>query len=314
MNESDDRAVVKTESELYEVMYLIRQVETTLLALFSDGTIRGTTHTCLGQEACAAGVALALDRDKDIVVSNHRSHGHYLAHTGDVEGLICELMGKQGGPSGGIGGSQHLFRGNFYSNGILGGTAALATGIAMAEKLKRSGAIITVFLGDGAMGEGIVYEAANAVSLWSLPVLFAIEKNQFAQSTPIHQEVAGRISDRLTAFGIETVEISDSDPLALHRLAGRCVNEVRSTRRPRAIVMETYRLGPHSKGDDDRNPDELAAHWERDPLKHIAAQLPHAERSNMEATVAERVSTAVGVATEAPEMEWDDFYRRMVWS
>ena len=313
MTASHTQASSKTVTQLYETMYTIRRVETTLLDLFSEGKLQGTTHTCLGQEACAAGVVLALDPEIDIVVSNHRGHGHYISHTGDVAGLFREVMGKQGGPSEGIGGSQHLFGRNFYSNGILGGTSALGVGVAMAEKLNRSRAIVALFLGDGAMGEGIVYEAFNIASLWSLPVLFVIECNQYAQSTPTHLEVAGSIADRLRSFGIDTMEVDDSDALELHGAAVKSVESVRSAGEPKGLVIQTYRLGPHSKGDDDRDSSELASHWDRDPLASLVAKLPREERESIESVVNHTVSVAVESAVQVSEMSWEDFSERLAW-
>ena len=127
---SDERA-------LYERMALIRRFEETLLELFAAGELHGTTHTCIGQEADAVGVIACLDPDRDVVVSNHRCHGHYLAFTDDAFGLLCEVMGKAPGVCGGKGGSQHLCKGNFYSNGVLGSIVPVATGIAL-EQLTRT--------------------------------------------------------------------------------------------------------------------------------------------------------------------------------
>ena len=125
--------------DLYRTALTIRRVEETLLRLHGEGAIAGTVHTCIGQEACAAGVVSALDRDRDVIWSNHRGHGHYLAYCDDVDGLIAEVLGRETGVCRGIGGSQHLHRDNFYSNGILGGTAPCAVGSALAEKLARYG-------------------------------------------------------------------------------------------------------------------------------------------------------------------------------
>ena len=165
----------------YERMFFIRRFEETLLDLFSLGKLVGTTHTYIGQEANAVGIIDHLDPAVDVVFSNHRCHGHYLAFADDPFGLMCEVMGKGPGVCGGKGGSQHLCRGNFYSNGVLGSIVPVATGIALAEKKKGSGAVSTVFLGDGTLGEGVTYESLNIASLWKLPVLFVVENNHYAQ-------------------------------------------------------------------------------------------------------------------------------------
>lgn len=134
------------EWNLYQQMYLIRRMEESLLDLFSQGLLFGTVHTCIGQEACAVGVVNAIDRSKDIVWSNHRGHGHYISYSDDLEGLIAEIMGKETGVCRGVGGSQHLHKDNFYTNGILGGTVACAVGSALAEKKKEPALLALSFL------------------------------------------------------------------------------------------------------------------------------------------------------------------------
>ena len=155
-------------------MLLVRCFEEKVLELFTRGELFGTTHTYIGQEANAVAVLNHLE-ERDIVFSNHRCHGHYLVRTGDAEGLFGEMMGKAEGICGGRGGSQHLCRDNFFSNGILGSTAPIAAGMTLAEKLKGSDAIGALFLGDGALGEGIVYETLNLISLWKIPLLIVVE-------------------------------------------------------------------------------------------------------------------------------------------
>ena len=145
---------------LYRSLYLIRRFEEIVLDNFTRGIFFGTTHTALGQEANAVGVISQLDPG-DVVFSNHRCHGHFLAYGGAPRALFAELMGKASGVSGGRGGSQHLHWRNFYSNGVQGGVAPVATGIAFAGKLKGSRALAVAFLGDGTLGEGAVYEALN---------------------------------------------------------------------------------------------------------------------------------------------------------
>ena len=196
-------------AQLYERMYFIRRFEESLLDLFSQGKLVGTTHTYIGQEANGVGIIDHLEPERDVVFSNHRCHGHYLAFTDDAFGLLCEVMGKAPGVCGGKGGSQHLCKGNFYSNGVLGSIVPVATGIALAEKKKGTGAVSTVFLGDGTLGEGVTYESLNIASLWKLPVLFVVENNHYAQSTPVELELAGSIPARAAAFGIETAELDD---------------------------------------------------------------------------------------------------------
>lgn len=249
---------------LYWQMTLIRQTERLLLKLFQQNRIFGTTHTCLGQEANAVGVINALDRARDTVWSNHRCHGHFLAYCGQVAKLLGEIMGRREGVCGGRGGSQHLSWGRFHSSGIQGGLVPLALGTALADRTDH--AISVVFLGDGTMGEGVVYEGLNLAALWSLPVLFVVEDNGVAQTTPKHLGVSGSIAERAAPFGVRRFSCADTDVEAIHELARTAVDYVRGDCRPAWLHIETVRLGPHSKGDDTRSKVELAALWERDPL------------------------------------------------
>lgn len=189
-----------SSEELYSLLFAVRTFEQSLLDMFDKGILAGTTHTCLGQESTAVGVVSALDHQRDIVFSNHRGHGHFLSYCGEIEQLYLEIMGKPGGVCGGRGGSQHLNFRNFYSNGIQGGIVPVSTGMAMAEKIVNSNAIVTVFLGDGTLGEGAVYESLNMASLYQLPILFVLDNNGYSQSTSYKLQVAGSMRARPEAF------------------------------------------------------------------------------------------------------------------
>jgi acetoin:2,6-dichlorophenolindophenol oxidoreductase subunit alpha len=287
-------------AQLYERMFFIRRFEESLLDLFSQGKLVGTTHTYIGQEANGVGIIDHLDPDVDTIFSNHRCHGHYLAFTDDAFGLLCEVMGKAPGVCGGKGGSQHLCKGNFYSNGVLGSIVPVATGIALAEKRKGTGAVSTVFLGDGTMGEGVTYESLNMASLWKLPVFFVVENNHVAQSTPIELELAGSIPARGAAFGIETEALDTTDVEEIHEAAGHAVARIRETGEPFFLVLDTYRFSPHSKGDDNRDPAEIEERRKRDPLKIAGARLDDAERSAIEERCEQRLAETIAAAEEAP--------------
>ncbi|RME81500.1 MAG: thiamine pyrophosphate-dependent dehydrogenase E1 component subunit alpha [Caldilineae bacterium] len=281
-------------------MLTIRRVEEELLRLFSQGHIRGTVHTYLGQEACAVGVVNALDRGKDVIFSNHRAHGHFLAYCDDVEGLMAEVMGRAGGVCGGVGGTQHLHKRNLYTNGIQGGIVPLAVGSAAAEKFKGSGAITVVFLGDGTLGQGVVYESLNIASLWSLPVLFVVENNHYAQTTPYQMAHAGDLSRRARPFDIRSAALQADDVFRVHTAAAEAVEYVRGEGKPFFLYLETYRLGPHSKGDDLRDPEEIAAYRARDPLIKLRNTLPPAGRDAVEQAVSERVARTVAAVLAQP--------------
>lgn len=284
----------------YERMFYIRRFEETLLDLFAQGKLVGTTHTYIGQEANAVGIIDHLDPGRDVVFSNHRCHGHYLAFTNDDFGLLCEVMGKAPGVCGGKGGSQHLCNGNFYSNGVLGSIVPVATGIALAEKKKGTGAVSTVFLGDGTLGEGVTYESLNMASLWKLPVLFVVENNHYAQSTPVELELAGSIAARGAAFGIETADLDTTDVQEIHEAAGRAVARVRETGEPYFLVLDTYRFSPHSKGDDNRDLAEIEARRERDPLGVAGPRLADDRRREIEEACEQRLVDTVAAAESAP--------------
>jgi TPP-dependent pyruvate/acetoin dehydrogenase alpha subunit len=285
---------------LYRALYRIRGFEESVLDQFSKGVFVGTTHTYLGQEANAVGVLSNL-QPGDVVFSNHRCHGHFLAYGGDLRALFAELMGKASGVCAGRGGSQHLQWRNFFSNGVQGGILPVATGMALAEKYKGSNALTISFLGDGTLGEGVIYEALNMASLWGAPILYVLEDNQIAQTTPAEQAVAGQIGARFEAFGIPVQELDSSDVLAIQHASGALFEEIRSACAPRALVLHTCRFGPHSKGDDTRPADQIEhLRQARDPLKIQAARLPQAERLAIEAEVNAEIQHAFQQALNDP--------------
>ena len=298
--------------EFYRQMALIRQVEETLLTLFDTGQIEGTVHTSIGQEACAVGVINALDPTKDVVFSTHRAHGHFLAYCDDVAGLVAELMGKSSGVCGGIGGTQNLHKRNLYTSGIQGGIVPCAAGAALAEKLKRTGAITVVFLGDGTMGEGVVYESMNVASLWSLPLLFVLEDNGYAQSTPKSLQHAGEIAGRATSFCIDGAAIDADDVFHVYAAARAACDQVRAASRPFFLTLRTYRFAPHSKGDDFRPRAEIQAQQAQDPLVKLSQQLAPDERKAVEMAVKERVTQAVAAASAQEPLDIEEFERRFL--
>ncbi len=285
---------------IFRSLYRIRRFEETVLEKFPSGVFFGTTHTYLGQEADAVGVLSHL-REDDIVFSNHRCHGHFLAYGGDPRALFAELMGRSTGVCGGRGGSQHLHWRNFYSNGVQGGITPVATGMALAEKQKKSGAVTVAFLGDGTLGEGVVYESLNMASLWGLPILYVLEDNRIAQTTPSTMAVAGQIPARFTAFGIPACELNTSDVLEILPAAGELLDQIRAKTAPRALILHTCRFGPHSKGDDTRDPDEIASlRREHDPIQIQAARLERKERKQIEAEVDREIAQAFEQALADP--------------
>jgi 2-oxoisovalerate dehydrogenase E1 component len=313
------RAIEPISHELAKAV-LIRKTEERLLQLYQEGKLFGTVHTCLGQEWTGVAVAQAL-RQGDFIVSNHRCHGHYLAWTDDVEGLIAEVMGKETGVCGGRGGSQHLCKDGFFSNGIQGGMMPVAAGMAFAKELRGESAVGVIFIGDGTLGEGVLYEALNVVSRWRLPLLVVLENNFYSQSTAQHETLAGRINARAAAFGIRTSTANTQAWGALLAGVGNCVDDVRSTRAPHFLRIDTYRLGPHSKGDDTRDRAEIAAQTDVDSLTRILSM--QEEDAALAAAVAEidgRIARAVeradvaSVQTPAGDSSGPETTRTSTWS
>lgn len=292
--------------QFFHSMLQIRAFEETVLDEFRRGIFSGTTHTSLGQEANAVGVIQSLD-ENDVIVTNHRCHGHFIAYGGDMRALFAELMGKATGVCGGRGGSQHIHWRNLYSNGVQGGIVPIAAGMALAEKRLKSGSVVAVFIGDGTMGEGAIYEAFNMASMWSLPLLVVVENNHIAQTTPTVLTIAGNIADRFKAFAIPSVEMDTSDVLEISGAARSSIEAVRNSCSPRALILNTVRFGPHSKGDDTRSKDEVQLLREkRDPIRILRARLNPAEAELTESEVRDEIKDAFQKALADPAAGFEE--------
>ncbi|SVD10012.1 uncharacterized protein METZ01_LOCUS362866, partial [marine metagenome] len=272
--------IQKINADFFKLALMIRRTEDKFLELFDQGKMNGTVHTCNGQEFSAIAFSSALGKD-DFIFSSHRCHGHYIAHTGDVSGLIFELMGKTTGTCSGIGSSQHLFNDNFFSNGIQGGIVPVAAGMAFAVKKKNKGSIGIVFIGDGTLGEGVVYETLNLISLLNLPLLMVCENNRYAQSTKVEDSLAGDILSRPKSFGIETFHSNTWDLDNLFSDAKDSINFVRNGK-PAFHLVDTYRLNHHSKSDDNRNIKEVARYAKKDPLNVFKNNEPDLYKSMLQ--------------------------------
>jgi acetoin:2,6-dichlorophenolindophenol oxidoreductase subunit alpha len=290
-----------TQGDL-DLLLLIREFESALLELFAAGEIGGTTHTCLGQEYVP--VALAPLLEGDTVVSNHRGHGHYLAHVGDPESLLAEIMGREGALCHGVGGSQHLYQSGFLSTGVQGEGVPVAVGIAVHFKHTGQERIAVAYVGDGTFGEGSVYEALNMAALWQVPLLVVVENNGIAQSTPTRHAMAGTVGQRAAAFGIDFRWIEGTDIDHIRAEVAPLIARVRSARTPLVLEFDTVRLGPHSKGDDTRSAQELSALAQRDWYHtyagDMAPQLIEAEWRQRR-----RVADLVATIRRRPPSRWE---------
>lgn len=286
---------------------LIRRVEETFLTLFSKGKLNGTVHTSVGQELSAVAFAGQIGR-KDFVFSNHRCHGHYISFTKDYQGLLLELLGKKKGVCGGIGSSQHLQNGNFYSNGIQGGIVPMAAGMALANKLQDNGSIGIVFIGDGTLGEGVLYETMNIISLWNLPLLIVCENNQYAQSTHFTDNRAGDIKARAAAFGINTYESNTANAAAIFTEAKEAIDYVRKEGKPAFHLVNTYRLNAHSKGDDDRDIAEIESYREKDPITKFSKEDPIIYEKYL-TEINAKIEAVLNADIDSEELSLEEYYK-----
>nr|ADI22453.1 pyruvate/2-oxoglutarate dehydrogenase complex, dehydrogenase (E1) component, eukaryotic type, alpha subunit [uncultured gamma proteobacterium HF0500_05P21] len=254
-------------SEIEEAI-LIRCVENTFLDLFSEGLMNGTVHTCVGQEFSAVAVCSDLNCN-DWVTSNHRCHGHYISKTKDWTGLIDELMGLESGVCKGIGSSQHLYKNGFLSNGPQGSLLPVASGIGYFLKKSNQNNIVISFVGEGTLGEGVLYESLNLSSILDSPHLFVLENNLYSQSTNQAEAISGEIIDRPKAFNIQTFETNTWDLEHLFNTVKEAKDFVRKNKKPVFLKINTYRLNAHSKSDDDRDADEINFFLKKDPLKNF---------------------------------------------
>jgi 2-oxoisovalerate dehydrogenase E1 component len=287
-------ALTDFELRIFRKALLSQRVENALLELFREGELSGTVHTCIGQEFSGATISECLETG-DSVFSNHRCHGHFLSVVGDTKGLVAEIMGKESGVCAGRGGSQHLCKERFYSNGIQGGGTPIATGVAFANKLRKNRNIVVSFIGDGTLGEGVVYEAMNLASKWLVPLLFVLEDNGIAQSTGKTETLAGDILKRAEAFGIETRQVSTWQWRDFFPVAKELADLVRMESRPGFLLVDTFRLRAHSKGDDTRPQEYVASHAAKDPLTVLLA-IPDPKIAEIYQSVEHEVKTSVDLA------------------
>jgi 2-oxoisovalerate dehydrogenase E1 component len=290
---------------IYAYGHLIRGAEQLILDQFGRGLLSGTTHTCLGQELCAMAVVRALDHPRDAVLSNHRNHGHFLTYSGDFTGLVAEVMGRADGVNGGHGGSQHLAYRHFHSNGVQAGMSGIGVGLALARKRSGDGGIVAALIGDGTLGEGLLYESMNLASIWRVPLLFVVENNGIAQTTYTNETIGGRIEARGEAFGLDTRRCDDADP-GLFQQVEAVVSQVRDSGRPGFLIIDTRRLGPHSKGDDLRDQREMEAIRHRDPLTGWGRRLPESRRQAIEERNREFLMGVRERAEASPEARFEE--------
>ena len=291
---------------LLRTMALIRRFELRTTELFLDGTVKGTAHSSVGQEAIAAGACLALRRE-DFVVTHHRGHGHTIAKGANLGRMMAELMGRVDGYCGGLGGSMHiadLALNILGANGIVGAGMGLAAGAALAAKLRAGDDAGIVFFGDGAANEGIFHEAMNVAAIWRLPLVFFCENNQYGLSTAASAVTAGgSIAARAAGYGIPGEEVDGNDPVAVYEAVAVAIARARAAEGPTLIEAHTWRWGDHSMRANlpAYRAAEDEARWQaRDPIARHAARLG-LELHPFEAEAADAVEQAVAFGRASPE-------------
>jgi pyruvate dehydrogenase E1 component alpha subunit len=259
--------------DMYRRMTLIRLFEEQVNELYRSAVMPGLAHLYIGQEAVAVGVCSALRRD-DWITSTHRGHGHCLAKGADPGRMFAELLGKEEGYCRGKGGSMHIAdheNGNLGANAIVGGSSGIATGAAFSAKRRGTDQVAVCFFGEGALGQGVVYEVMNLASLWSLPVVYVCENNLYNEYTHYLETTAGDILARPRSFGIESREVDGQDVRAVYATTAELVQRARTGGGPAFLLANTYRYHGHHVGDVDRayyrtKEEERLWRDERDPL------------------------------------------------
>lgn len=266
--------------EMYRRMTLIRLFEEQANDLYRSAKMPGLTHLYIGEEAVAVGVCSALRRD-DWITSTHRGHGHCLAKGAEPGRMFAELLGKEAGYCRGKGGSMHIAdheNGNLGANAIVGGSAGIATGAAFSAKRRGSGGVAICFFGEGALGQGLVYEVMNMAALWALPVVYVCENNLYNEYTHYREATAGDILARPRAFGIEARAVDGQDVRAVYAETSALVERARAGDGPAFLLANTYRYHGHHVGDVDRayyraKEEEELWRSERDPLALLGTWL-----------------------------------------
>ena len=285
-------------------MVLIRRFEERIEQLRQDGVLHGSIHLSIGQESVPAGVCARLERD-DSVASTHRGHGHAIGKGVDVARMMAELFGRETGTNRGKGGSMHIADasvGMLGATGIVGAGIPIALGAALSARTRGTRQVAVAFFGDGAMGQGLVYECLNMAAIWRLPLIFVCENNGYAESTPVEYALGSRdVACRAEPFGVATATVDGQDVLAVHEEAGRAVERARSGAGPTFVECKTYRYRGHYMGDDPRryrSAEEEARYHERDCIERFErdAGLPEAELRALEEEARREVDAAVEFA------------------
>jgi pyruvate dehydrogenase E1 component alpha subunit len=311
---------------MYRQMAKIRAFEEQVNELYKGAKMPGLAHLYVGEEAVAVGVCEALRRD-DFITSTHRGHGHCLAKGARVDRMFAELLGKEAGYCRGKGGSMHIAdqdTGNLGANAIVGGSAGIATGAALSAKMRGTDQVAVCFFGDGALGQGLLYESMNMASLWQLPVIYVCENYLYGEYTPGHETIAGEILSRPRALGVHAESIDGQDVQAVFATMKRLVERARRGEGPAFLECKTYRYYGHHVGDVNREyrtrDEEREWMTKHDPLQTLATRLTQQKLvdgdtfdrilADVKTEVEKGVEFALAAPYPAPEQVVEDVYAR----
>jgi len=298
---------------MYRQMSRIRSFEESVNDLYTRAVMPGLAHLYIGEEAIAVGICEALRRD-DYITSTHRGHGHCLAKGATPDRMFAELLGKEAGYCRGKGGSMHIAdpaSGNLGANAIVGGSVGIAAGAAFSAKTLGTKQVAVCFFGEGALGQGLLYEVMNISKLWNLPVIYVCENNLYNEYTHFSETTAGEILARPAAFGIPGESVDGQDVRAVHAVASRLVQQARDGKGPSFLLANTYRYKGHHVGDVSREyyrPKQEESNWmtNRDPIKLlgdflIAQKFADAGKLGaIQAEVKTEIDAAVAFANNSP--------------
>jgi acetoin:2,6-dichlorophenolindophenol oxidoreductase subunit alpha len=299
--------------ELYERMLTIRVFEEHVNRLYTTAKMPGLAHLYSGEEAVAVGVCSALRHD-DYITSTHRGHGHCLAKGAAIDRMFAELLGREAGYCRGKGGSMHIAdqqSGNLGANAIVGGSLGIATGAALSAQMRQSDQVAVCFFGEGALGQGLLYEVMNMASLWRLPIVYVCENNLYSEYTHYGETTAGSVTARAEAFGLPAATVDGQDVCAVRAAASDAIEHARRGDGPGFLVCETYRLHGHHVGDIDRayyrsREEESSWREDRDPIVRHGAWLREQglstedDLTEVEARVRGAIEDGVEFALAAP--------------
>ena len=297
--------------DLYRQMVMIREFELRAIAERRTGLIPGFVHSCVGQEATAAGACSALGPG-DMITSTHRGHGHLIAKGGEPKYMMAELAARTTGYCGGKGGSLHMTDfdlGILGANGIVAGGIPIAVGAALGFAQRGEPRVALSFFGDGATNEGAFHEALNLAGLWHLPVIFLCENNLYGEGTPQHKQApVADLAVRAGSYAMPGITVDGNDVLAVYEATQEAVQRARAGGGPTLIEGKTYRQRGHYEGDPMvyRTKAEMDAWQERDPIVAFrarllsAANMPEAELVAVEGAVQQILDDAVAFAAGSP--------------